>query len=336
MILKDIEIELSSLCNAKCPGCTRTIFEERGYPFEKRNITYDEIVHIFEDFPLEHRSMYMCGVMGDPLANIELDYIISYLIYEKNIGEIRISTNAGLRDKRFWQELGRISTETNKLKIKFAIDGVHSNDYRVGVDINRAKENMFYYVAAGGKATWSIIKFDYNLDQIDEAAAICKEKGIIFETRTAWKNTVVHDKNQKTTKIKTVNRPVNRVDIEKESVEKKVFDQDQISCKHYENHHIFISSSLRVFPCCYLHDESLRRPEIKDPSGYDILQKLMENDKNNLRVRNLQDICTDRDFINGGIKKIWEDPNKNLARCWRSCGDCGDRLNKLEVTNDTR
>jgi MoaA/NifB/PqqE/SkfB family radical SAM enzyme len=328
MILKDIEIELSSLCNARCPICIRTKREERDQDFIKRNVSLDEIIHIFNDFPLERRTMYMCGVMGDPLMNTELDDIIAYLIYEKNIKFIEVSTNAGLRNKKFWSELGRISKETGKLRIKFAIDGVTRNDYRVGVDVERAKSNMFYYTEAGGKAQWSLIKFDYNLDEIEMAAQICKERGIEFETRTSWKNTVETKNNAKTTKIKTVKREVSLKEIQKESKLKNIYNPKDISCKHYEDNHIYISSNLQVFPCCYLYDQFISSSD--DYPDRAVLDNLVNSDRNNLRVRDLIDILTDGGFFDGGIKEIWQDPNQNLSRCWRSCGDCGDRLNKLE------
>ena len=47
-----IEIELSSLCNAKCSACMRTILDERGKYYLKDNLPLNEIESWFNDIDL--------------------------------------------------------------------------------------------------------------------------------------------------------------------------------------------------------------------------------------------------------------------------------------------
>jgi len=42
-----VEIELSSLCNAKCSACMRTILDERDEWYYKGNVSLDDIIDWF-------------------------------------------------------------------------------------------------------------------------------------------------------------------------------------------------------------------------------------------------------------------------------------------------
>ena len=90
------EIELSSLCNAKCSGCMRTMLDDKGIDYYKGNISYDEIVKWFKPQDLSETKIKLCGVLGDPIVNPELEDILDYLLYQKQVKNIEISTNAGL------------------------------------------------------------------------------------------------------------------------------------------------------------------------------------------------------------------------------------------------
>ena len=77
-----IEIELSSLCNAKCSACMRTILDERGKYYLKDNLPLNEIESWFNDIDLSNTKIKMCGVLGDPMINPELHDIVFYFLYE--------------------------------------------------------------------------------------------------------------------------------------------------------------------------------------------------------------------------------------------------------------
>ena len=79
-----IEIELSSLCNAKCSGCMRTILDNQGKYYYKGNLLLDDIIDWFEPLDISNTKIKMCGVLGDPMINPELYEIIFYFLYEKN------------------------------------------------------------------------------------------------------------------------------------------------------------------------------------------------------------------------------------------------------------
>ena len=67
-----VEIELSSLCNAKCSACMRTILDERDEWYYKGNLSLDDIIDWFESLDISDTKIKMCGVLGDPMINPEL------------------------------------------------------------------------------------------------------------------------------------------------------------------------------------------------------------------------------------------------------------------------
>ena len=68
---KIFEIELSSLCNAKCSGCMRTMLDNKGVDYFKGNISYEQITSWFLLEKLSDSKIKFCGVLGDPIANRE-------------------------------------------------------------------------------------------------------------------------------------------------------------------------------------------------------------------------------------------------------------------------
>ena len=186
--MKAIEIELTSACNARCPLCMRTRMIEKGIPVEIEHYSIDDIKQYFDPINMKDVRVKLCGVLGDPIACPDL-YDISEYFLNKEVKHIEVSTNAGLKTIKFWKEYGELSSRSNnRLEIHFAIDGVQTNDYRVGVNVDKVWKNVDTYLEAGGCASWQFIIFDYNNHEVDTARTMAKDKGMRFITRTAWKN----------------------------------------------------------------------------------------------------------------------------------------------------
>ena len=172
-----VEIELSSLCNAKCSACMRTMLDTMNKPYHKGNLTFDQIQEWFDPMNLKNTKIKMCGVLGDPMINPDLKEILFYFLYEKNVRDIEMSTNGGTRTKEFWKELGLLSKNSNKrFYIHWAIDGATRNDYRENVDLNRVWQNVDAYHSTGGHSIWQYIIFGYNEHEVDEAIEIAKQE----------------------------------------------------------------------------------------------------------------------------------------------------------------
>ena len=87
----------------------RTMLDNKGIDYYKGNISYNEIVRWFKPQDLSETKIKLCGVLGDPIVNPELEDILDYLLYQKQVKNIEISTNGGIRTKKFWTNMAELS-----------------------------------------------------------------------------------------------------------------------------------------------------------------------------------------------------------------------------------
>jgi molybdenum cofactor biosynthesis enzyme MoaA len=314
-----IELELSSLCNAKCSGCMRTILDNHDKFYFKGNLTFDEIDKWFKEIDLRKTKIKLCGVLGDPMVNPELYDIIFYFLYEKKVREIEMSTNGGTRTESFWKSLGMLSNKSNKrFYIHWAIDGVTRNDYRENVDLNKVWQNVEAYHSTGGHSIWQYIIFDYNEHEVDLARELANQRGMKFATRKSWRN------NSKFAKIKS--NAAKEIDNELyEDVEKRAlnrdYDQARIVCRHKMKGEIYIGANRKLWPCCHLYDEDVARKT-------DEIQKLFDNngeDFNDLNKKSIQEILSS-EWYEKTLEESWDKLHSmHIPRCYLTCGDNGKR-----------
>ena len=314
------EIELSSLCNAKCSGCMRTMLDNKGVDYYKGNISYDEIVKWFKGIDLTQTKFKLCGVLGDPIVNPDLENILEHLLYQKKIKNIEISTNGGLRNEKFWKELAELSLYSNKrMEIHWAIDGVTRNDYRENVDLEKTWKNFNTYLDNGGNLIWQYIEFDYNKDEIPLAQKIAKEKNVKLYIRKSWRNNADEAK-YKSKAAKTIDSRTHE-QLEHKTYIEQDYSTDDIVCRHKIKNEYFISANRKLWPCCHLHDEFVAYKT-------DAMEKILNyngRDFNNLEKRSIEEIINS-EWYRTILEESW---NKNHdlhpARCYLSCGDGGKR-----------
>ena len=76
-----VDLEMSSLCNAKCPICNR---RQQGGPkntsYKETYLSLDRFKTWFDDkFISQLFSMQMCGNYGDAMTNPELVNVLKYI-----------------------------------------------------------------------------------------------------------------------------------------------------------------------------------------------------------------------------------------------------------------
>jgi MoaA/NifB/PqqE/SkfB family radical SAM enzyme len=211
--IKKIELEITSNCNAACPGCART---QNLDLISIDTITLEDIMQMFPDEQyIRDKNFKFCGVLGDPAMNKDCLEIVRYLV--ANGGFCQLSTNGGLRDTVFWEELGKLSLYTGLVDINFCIDGHRDTNhiYRINVDWDVLSKNIEAYSRGGdGKslATWIYIVFDHNEHELPVAEEHAKRLGFQFATRTGMRNSLdtwiadlkKRDKRTREVKIETV------------------------------------------------------------------------------------------------------------------------------------
>jgi MoaA/NifB/PqqE/SkfB family radical SAM enzyme len=343
--LSSVHIEMSSKCNAACPGCMRFI---QNSPIINPDLIQDEITYdmFVKWFPPEVLSKIygwiMCGNYGDPLACRDLYKILEY-ISEYSPGSIQINTNAGLRSPEVYKKIGelfarrrRYNGETPYRAITFSIDGLEDTNhiYRRNVKWKKVWENLMAYIETGAFAKWDFLQFKHNVHQIDEARKIAKQYGIDFILKNPFgvekKAMPVYNKDLKLEYIiehATDNgyppynpAPPNWVAPMPEPVKESgcinciakrtgpwPYDQKEIV-------EIFVNTAGQVLPCCFVGNR-MSITHMEDAIQVRKIQKSMGN-ANNLNLHSLKEI------LDGNILDIWSNSwnDKSIAICWNQCG----------------
>jgi len=101
MNIERVELEISSDCNAACPGCART---QNLDILQPKNLTIDQIRTWFPDrLHIENKIFKLCGVLGDPIVNPDCMEITKWLLAHG--GRVHYSTNGGRNSADWWYEL---------------------------------------------------------------------------------------------------------------------------------------------------------------------------------------------------------------------------------------
>ena len=298
----------------------RTMLDNKGIDYYKGNISYDEIVKWFTPLELNETKIKLCGVLGDPIINPELEDILDYLLYQKQVKNIEISTNGGIRTKKFWNNMADLSKFSNgRMEVHWAIDGVHTNDYRENVNLNKVWENFNTYTDAGGHSIWQYIEFDYNKHEIPLAHSMAEDANVKLYVRKSWRNNAEQAKFKSEASKDIDSRTY-------EELEKKIFvEQDystkDIKCRHKIKNEYFISANKKLWPCCHLHDEYVA----KKTNDMDKILNYNGRDFNNLERRSIEEIINSEWYKNI-LELSWEKKHPlHLPRCYLACGDDGKR-----------
>ena len=338
--ITQIEIELSTDCNAECPLCART---DLGMTLKgNNNITLEQIKKIFPS--REHvydKEIKLCGVLGDPIVNPECLEICEYLDqFEPD--KIAISTNGGYNNPAWWERLAQLKS----VVVDFAVDGHEQTNhlYRINVAWKLLHRNMTAYAQAGGKGAWIFIPFDHNDSEYETALAHAKELGFVFKKRTSGRN----EFNNMKVKPRKHNKEVNikgsttykHNDLKKvkkfveaqqkltsENIQLLTQAADTIDCKHRNRPEVYIAADMTLWPCCFLYDSHMRtvmRPNKPRATVYG------EPNWNSLLHHSMDQILQHPMYTR--LHEMWIPTHENyLDRCLKSCGDKAAYANKNEI-----
>ena len=308
--IRDVHLELTSKCQARCPMCPRRINGGLLNPL----ITLDEItLPQFKEwftvpFIQQLDSLFMCGNLGDPIIAEDCLEIFQYL--KETNPNIRLSmhTNGSARNIYWWKELAKY-----KVKVTFGIDGLEDTHklYRVNTDWHKIIKNARAFIEAGGEAEWHMLVFKHNEHQVD----MCRTTSIDLDFKkfttkhtSRFKDNKFHvlDDNGKTTNILY---PTDR----STTITSKVLSIEpaEIQCKARKYKQLYISASGTVSPCCWL-DFSWQLPNQDNRINYMDAIGVFPN-LNNTPLANI--------FSEGYfdlIENTWVD--KPLIECSKQCG----------------
>jgi MoaA/NifB/PqqE/SkfB family radical SAM enzyme len=260
--IRDVHLEISSLCNASCPWCPRTFW---GYPYNggypETNLSLAQAKQIFQpEFLTQLKSIRINGNFGDIVMNPEGPDIVDFF-YSVNPGlKIFISTNGSARNRNFWQQLA-----ATPAVVAFCLDGLEDTHhlYRQNTSWKKILQNAKTFIKAGGHAVWKMIRFDHNRHQIDQCKALAMSMGFAdFQLVEHGRDTApVFDQQGRLVHVMGNYTGERNFDI---LLHRKKNDQilledistgrvpaKTISCETKNLKSIYISATGDVSPCCY-------------------------------------------------------------------------------------
>ena len=335
MNIKKIELEITSDCNAACPGCARTLNKDL---LQINSFTFEDLKRIFPAGNYSGVEFKFCGVLGDPIVNPDCLKMIEWLVY--NGGYCEISTNGGYNTADWWTRLGKVAaTYPGKLHIHFCIDGYKETNhiYRVNTKWNTIERNIAAFASSAPKkhASWIYIVFDHNEHDLELAKTHASSLDFEFATRTGMRNSYhqwianLGKKNSQTKKkitttgdkehskkevVKSLDDFIKSYKSNKVNKEETEEIVNSIICKYIHEHEIFIASNMTMWPCCFLWDSAFKNNE-------NIIDKLeiFEPNWNSLKHHSIAEI-QQHPWFQELLAASW-DPEHNLhfTRCIRTC-----------------
>ena len=340
--LKKVELEITSDCNAACPGCQRTSLNSEGRLIVT-DFSLDDLKRMFPPNNYDGIEFKFCGVLGDPAIHPQFADMLEYLL--ENQGMVSISTNGAVGTADMWRRLGSMCHQyQRKFHLHWCIDGHKETNhiYRVNTKWKVLERNMNAFVETVGeyvyRAKWVYIVFDHNEHEVDVARQHAERLGFNFATRTGMRNSFQdwvanikkkdHQKKKvvttqkvitttgkkehtKVEQVKELDTFIAKVDKTKEETSKVLHT---IQCKYIHEGEIFIAADQTMWPCCFLSDSSSQN---KDK----INDKMREyGDRwNSLRDKSINEIMQ-HPWFDKILTDSWDPKHsKHLTRCIRTC-----------------
>lgn len=196
-----LTIEVTSNCQAQCPGCIRKnvinpITGLQGYTKgvpKNVNMSVEAHNRLIDEAGEALTWVSYDGGFGDSPLHPHFLEMIEHTVSKPQIEIIAISTNGSYQTEKFWFKLGQILSKSKAVNKDFIhdgttfldadgnpdknnriqyghlvfwdLDGVDNetqNMYRVKTDFNRIIRNAKAFIAGGGYAVWKMIPFEFN------------------------------------------------------------------------------------------------------------------------------------------------------------------------------
>ena len=253
-----LEIEITSKCNARCPGCSRTYNGETHPGISITDLSAEAFINRIPKQALKNKRIEFCGVFGDPAMHNNLHKIIEYM-KESEAKSIHIDTNGGMQKPIYWERIANLGVD-----VSWSVDGHRETNhlYRVNTNFDKILENMKAFCNAGGQGSWEYIVFDHNEKDLPIAREEAKKLGLYFVERRNNRNVdywTSYIKEKQDGKVVTKKFKV--VQGFKSSTQEKYSNNNiaenneyHIKCLYLHEKKLFMGFDGRIWPCCWFHD----------------------------------------------------------------------------------
>jgi MoaA/NifB/PqqE/SkfB family radical SAM enzyme len=266
-----VHLEISSLCNARCPMCLRNVSGGKTNPrLPLTDLRIEQIEKIFSpEFLRQLRRIYLCGNYGDP--SLGRDTVRAYRYFREANPAIRLGifSNGSARDEAWWEELASLGVDAH-----FGIDGIGETNsiYRRGTNFDSIVRNARAFIAAGGKAHWDFIVFRHNEHEIEAARRFAQELGFesfrpkktgrFFSNQLGQfkdRQAVLNEAGEVEYYLETPRDAAYlNPSLQRESALAERFgsfesylDRTPVACKVAAEKSFYVSAEGLVFPCCW-------------------------------------------------------------------------------------
>jgi MoaA/NifB/PqqE/SkfB family radical SAM enzyme len=309
--IRDIHIEITSKCQARCPMCPRRVNGGILNPLISLNeITLEQFKEWIPVYLIEQLdSLIMCGNLGDPIIAEDCLEIFQYLRQINPCMQLSMHTNGSARNVQWWRDLA-----VCKVKVTFGIDGLEDTHhlYRVNTDWHRIMKNAWSFIDAGGEAEWHMLVFKHNEHQVEECRTIASDmKFKHFQVKHTsrfvdGKFNVLNEAGKTTHILYPTDLSGKMIPLVQTNLQSV-----KINCKAVKRKQIYIAADGTVSPCCWL-DFGWILP--KQDSRIDYMDTI--GSLPNLNNQSLYDIFSSKYFEQ--IENTWLD--RPLLECSKQCG----------------
>ena len=276
-MFKQIHVEASTYCNARCPLCPRSLY---GYKvpgvYSETHLKVDKFKECLDRLP-DRTLVYFNGNLGDPMMNPD---ILS--LTDLTGCETSITTNGSIGSKETWTRLAE-----KNVQVTFSVDGLEDTNhlYRQDVSWEKVMERIKWFIGAGGKATWKFVVFKHNSHQKSHAKALSEKLGfmdfvLVDDGRnygpaldkdgniTHW---ILPEDGSMSPTPYDVKAGIERYKSTHYNfkLEKRKYN---ISCEHLNDMSVYIDARGRIGPCCYQGFDLPHLPFV-DLNGFPKLEK---------------------------------------------------------------
>jgi MoaA/NifB/PqqE/SkfB family radical SAM enzyme len=286
--IRHVHVELTTRCQAQCPGCSRNVCGFIENPLlPDCDMSLEQFQKIFApEFLAQLDYIIFCGNLGDAALAKDFVPIVQYVCHSAPQIHLQLSTNGSVRNTQWWQQLAQVSN--GRLEVWFALDGLEDTHeiYRRNTSWRKIIENACAYIQAGGPAVWQMIPFQHNQHQVKDCIQLSQQLGFrAFKTpaqvRANFPNLYkdgsviwIRESNLK----KPNNAPLLDLMITESVVQqaiqekvkqfhagtelpKNISDQQthtwqtygtsKLKCQTKKDNSIYIAANGEVYPCCY-------------------------------------------------------------------------------------
>ena len=281
--IRQVQIELTTRCNARCPMCMRNyrgMDFNSGYPLTELSLEDIKKILPIEFLKQLDKGVSFNGNLGDFGLAKDAFEIVEYI---KTAGTpVHINTNGSMRTSQWWARLGALNEPEKypRVIVGFAIDGLADTHslYRQDTNWETIIQNAQAFIAAGGDAVWRFIPFDHNRHQEQACRNLAKELGFTrFENIDEGRNRgpvytrngeFSHHLGERWNSDGSIPPIKDMLESHVTWFDAKTVKCDKdtqplkLRCQHKRLEEIYITATGDVFPCCFLgfYPDSMNHP----------------------------------------------------------------------------